>query len=46
MGKKSNKGKGANTGTSTSTGTKEKLQQKVQERKANQDLFVSVCTPT
>ena len=46
MGKKSNKGKGANTGTSTGTSTKEKLQQKVQERKANQDLFVSVCTPT
>jgi len=44
MGKKSNKGKGTSTGTST--GTKEKLQQKVQERKANQDLFVSVCTPT
>ena len=46
MGKKSNKGKGASTGTSTGTSTKEKLQQKVQERKANQDLFVSVCTPT
>jgi len=46
MGKKSNKGKGTSTGTSKGTGTKEKLQQKVQERKANQDLFVSVCTPT